>query len=78
METEFDDGTLRGVMGLRRTVEVVRRRSRFVETGTCSSNRRAMLDSIRVCGSASVSCDEGLSTVWSWRHPRLGLGGSHP
>jgi hypothetical protein len=54
---------------------------RCVETiapGTYFSSLRAMFDAISVWSSSSVSCDEGLRAVWSWRNPKLRLRGSHP
>jgi hypothetical protein len=55
--------------------------SQYVETmvpGTCPSNRWAMFDSPSVRSSSPVSCDAGLRGLWSRRHPRLRLRGSHP
>jgi hypothetical protein len=55
--------------------------SQYVETmvpGTCPSNRWAMFDAPSVRSSWPVSCDAGLRGVWSRRHPRLRLRGSHP
>jgi hypothetical protein len=55
--------------------------SPYAETmvpGTCFSSSRARFDTISVESSSSVSCDEGLRTVWFRRNPRLRLRGSKP